>query len=327
MRTEGLAIPRFRGTRRGFTLVELLVVIGVVAIFLAVLVPSYLGIQRSALRTESQSNMKQIFVFMQQYAGEYRETIVPSRFNYQDNAVKGNVCDEPALRPDQRNRGTWADIIWTHYELGKTASSAIAQELNPGGGVTHDYSKVAPDDSLYRQLEEREATIPNILRSTATNTREVAGGTGALPFGTGAQALGLPGYFAANNFFSADQDDPEFNGTWTTGQIRQPERSLYLVDSYAGEIIEDEPEPWDVDSQYGDPDKDARVITGASDCQVDFRYAEKALVLFLDGHVEPVGAWKDLDRLETIQRIRVRDLDRRETQPQTGMTPGGSGVP
>ncbi len=42
--------------------------------------------------------------------------------------------------------------------------------------------------------------------------------------------------------------------------------------------------------------------------QVDFRYNEYCLMLFLDGHVTPEAPWIDLDDLELNRKIRVRGL-------------------
>ena len=75
---------------------------------------------------------------------------------------------------------------------------------------------------------------------------------------------------------------------------------MYLVDSFAGETIADEPPPFDTDPAL-DP----------SPLQVDFRYNGQCLMLFLDGHVRPEAAWRDLDELQTGRAIRVQDLDQR----------------
>ncbi|MCA9297028.1 MAG: hypothetical protein KC983_10935, partial [Phycisphaerales bacterium] len=263
--------------------------------------PSYFGVRASAVRTASMSNMKQTYLYVQQYATANRETIVASQFNYQNNPVKGKVRNVSSLAPQWQNRGTWADIIWTDFELGKWEPATAT--------IGHNYSQVAPDQALYDLLEDDADAVKNILRSDGDNTRIVDGGTGALPYGTGAVARNQPGYFAANNFFNADEADPEYNGVFTFGQITQPERSLYLVDSYAGEIIQDDPAPWDNSAFMGSGDSVS--IAGESPVQVDFRYNELALILFLDGHSEALAPWRDLDELEKIRKVRVRYLDRR----------------
>ena len=147
----------------------------------------------------------------------------------------------------------------------------------------------------------------NALRSTAPNSRNFQNGDGiATPFGLGADGLGFPGYFAANNYFNANPND---GGTfYTNGQIKLPERSVYLVDSVAGETIEPVEAAWDSSGLLGG----GTVDINATDLEVDFRYNNNALMLFLDMHVDSVNAWGTLCDLEVDKQIRVRDLTSRK---------------
>ena len=176
------------------------------------------------------------------------------------------------------------------------------------GGFPRDYRFDSPDQALYDRLG---GDLENPFRSAALNKRNAptpggtgpapSGGSDPTPFGSGAQEIGQPGYFAANNFFNADQDiDPQAK-FYTTGQIKAPERSMYLVDSVAGETIEDEECPF----LNGDCDGD-----DFPDLEVDFRYSGVCLMLFLDGHVEPVGQWQEICELEGLdgRSIRIRSL-------------------
>ncbi len=284
--------------RRGFTVTELLVVVGIIVVLLGLLLPALAGVWKTGEMTGSMNRLKQIATWMREYSNDNREVILPSRFDYSNNPYPGKVRSVANIGPV--NEGSWTDILWTVYELNPF----------PGGSGGADYRFDSPDKGLYDDIGGWE---DNTLRSSGVNSANAPGAVASdlqTPFGNGAYESGYPGFFAANNFFDSREQSAGGNGWFSTGQIKFPDRSMYLVDSLAGEIIEDAPEP------YGSTDAGGG---GTDTLEVDFRYGDLCLMLFLDGHIDPQAPWISIEDLEgdptkpqkVGRRIRIRDLTSR----------------
>jgi type II secretory pathway pseudopilin PulG len=310
-------------SRRAFTITELLVVIGVIVVIAGVLLAALSAVKGTSEMADSMNRMRQIGVWMRAYSVDNRDIVLPSTFNYNGNPYPGKVRTGN-LTLGGEHRGTWADILWSENSIA-VLGNFEGQGSLPAGTPTwrHD----SPDEAFY---DLRPDFDENPLRSSAPNTRNApvhpesddCGDSDCIPiarpFGHGAQEAGLPGYFAANNYFA---------GFHTNGQIRRPDQSMYLVDSFYGEVIKPDPHPFcnHPDCPPLIPPPPPAVFCECPGFEVDFRYNGLCLMLFLDGHVDPVNPWLDIWELEGCidsqgnvekgREIRIRNLDGRNRPP------------
>jgi prepilin-type N-terminal cleavage/methylation domain-containing protein/prepilin-type processing-associated H-X9-DG protein len=99
-----------RSPARGFTLVELLVVIGIIALLIAILMPALSRARSESLKVKCLSNLKQLGTIAQQYANENRG-YVPRDYNY-----------DAQYRGDPPNIGfhiLWAEAFAHYFDADK----------------------------------------------------------------------------------------------------------------------------------------------------------------------------------------------------------------
>ncbi len=286
-----------RKPRPAFTITELLAVVAIIILLVGLLTATLSGVWQEGQKTRSMNNLKQVSLWLRQYSTDNSEQIVPSQFNYVDDPYPGKVRSVANIGDE--HTGTWTDILWTVFEV-----SPFAEVNADGSPVVQSYKYDSPDKDFYDNQSDWDS---NPLRSSVRNTRQWEKGGLPKPFGPGAKEVGYAGYFAANNFFNADAASTAYNGWYTTGQIKFPAQSMYLVDSFVGEIIEDELEP------YG---RDPMGQSSEDTIEVDFRYGgDVCLMLFLDGHIGQQTSWDELCDLEKSggRNVRVRNLTERKS--------------
>ena len=118
--------------RRGFTLVELLVVIGIIAMLIGILLPALNKARQSAQAVACQSNLRQIGIGFRLYA-ESNKGSMPS-------AGDDGDAGSPILMPD--NMGWASDALWMNAvskaAFGKTYNQIYLDSLNGGPHVPKD---------------------------------------------------------------------------------------------------------------------------------------------------------------------------------------------
>ena len=127
-----VAIPRDGDARprlRGFTLVELLVVIAVLGVLMALLLPAVQAAREAARRATCTVNQQQIALALRDYEAA-RGTFPPGRIGCDDTGESMDVADcPPGLPPEKKTAASGLVELLPQLEM-----QALYQQLNVAGG-------------------------------------------------------------------------------------------------------------------------------------------------------------------------------------------------
>ncbi len=99
--------------KKAFTLIELLVVIAIIAILAAILFPVFAQAKNAAKKTQSLSNVKQLGLGVQMYAGDADDSFVQSETGGGDNYVSWAAAIYPYIKNgDKRTTATGTQVSY-----------------------------------------------------------------------------------------------------------------------------------------------------------------------------------------------------------------------
>jgi len=134
------AMESSRGGPSGFTLTELIVVIGIIGVVLGLLTPVFSRIRKGARTTQCQSNLRQVFQAYKMYTNDsHTKPMVTNRPSLGLNSLPSIVAvlepytDRRVFRCPLDDMGFY-EADESSYEFNVTAYGKVAEDALPFGG-------------------------------------------------------------------------------------------------------------------------------------------------------------------------------------------------